>query len=76
MKHLSSTNQCPITGQPMEESDLTDVNTAKASPPQLSTQIPHLLQQAATCFDQLQMDRLKMQEALVTTRKELAHALY
>jgi pre-mRNA-processing factor 19 len=30
-----------------------DLTTAKATPPQLSTAIPHLLQQTATCFDQL-----------------------
>jgi len=76
MKHLSTTNQCPLTGQPLSESDLIEVNTAKATPPQLSTQIPHILQAAADCFDQLQQEKARLQEALIQTRKELSHALY
>lgn len=75
-KHLSTTNQCPLTGQPLNQTDLLDLNTAQATPPNLSTQVPHILQSAAACFDQLQMEKLKMQEALLQTRKELSHALY
>jgi hypothetical protein len=30
-----------------------DLSTAKANPPSVSTQIPHLLQAAASCFDHL-----------------------
>jgi hypothetical protein len=53
MKHLQTTAQCPLTGQPLKQSDLVDVNTAKSAAPGLSTQIPQILQQAANCFDQL-----------------------
>lgn len=76
MKHLSTTNQCPLTGQPLTQSDLLDLNTAQATPPNLTTQVPHILQSAAACFDQLQLEKLRMQEALLQTRKELSHALY
>jgi len=52
-KHLQITNQCPITGAELNEVDLLDLNTAKANPPSVTTQIPHLLQAAASCFDHL-----------------------
>ena len=55
---------------------MLEVNTAKATAPQLSTHIPHILQQAANCFDQLQQDKVTLQEELIKTRKELSHALY
>jgi len=37
----------------MTESDLIELNTAQAKPPQISSFIPHILQTAAECFDQI-----------------------
>lgn len=69
---------CPMTGNPMSESDLVPVQVNKAvKPRQLSTNsIPGLLTSMQNEWDELMLETFTLKQHLDRTRQELSQALY
>lgn len=68
----------PITGEPIEESDLVEIKTANVARPKppSGTSIPSLLSSLQTEWDAMALEVFSLRQQLHKTRQELSSALY
>eukprot|EP01095_Lingulamoeba_sp_RSL-Kostka_P005566 TRINITY_DN1694_c0_g1_i2.p1 TRINITY_DN1694_c0_g1~~TRINITY_DN1694_c0_g1_i2.p1 ORF type:complete len:485 (-),score=165.86 TRINITY_DN1694_c0_g1_i2:165-1619(-) len=78
LKHLDSTGNCPITGEPMGPEELIEVKINPSVTPRsaTATHIPGLLQIFQNEWDAVMLETFNLRKQLEATRRELSHALY
>lgn len=77
-KHIASTGECPITHQPLSNSDLIAIqtNTPIKPRPLNTTGVPQLITIMQNEWDALMLETFSLKQHLETVRQELSHALY
>jgi len=77
-KLVQATGKCPVTGEPMELSDLMPVKAGSSVKPRpvAASSIPGMLSLFQNEWDALMLEMYTLKQSLETTRQELGHALY
>lgn len=77
-KAIAETGSCPITGEPLSESDLIALKTNKAVKPRplQAASIPGMLSLFQNEWDAVALRDFSLEQQLNTAREELSHALY
>lgn len=77
-KHIASTGECPITHQPLSNSDLIAIQTTTPIKPRPlnTTGVPQLITILQNEWDALMLETFSLKQHLETVRQELSHALY
>ena len=77
-KYIESTGKCPVTGEPLEVSDLLPLNARAGVKPRpvAATSIPGMLALFQNEWDALMLESFTLKQQLETVRQELGRALY
>ena len=77
-KYIESTGKCPVTGEPLEASDLLALKASTAVKPRpvAATSIPGMLTLFQNEWDALMLESFTLKQQLETVRQELGRALY
>eukprot|EP00665_Eupelagonemidae_sp_cell47_P009520 gene9519-4415_t len=77
-KYIENTGKCPVTGEPLEASDLLPlkVSTIVKPRPIAATSIPGMLTLMQNEWDSLMLETYTLKQQLDTMRQELGHAMY
>lgn len=77
-KYIDSTGKCPVTGAPLEPSDLLPLKVSATVKPrsQAAASVPGMLTLFQNEWDALMLETYTLKQQLETVRQELGHALY
>ena len=77
-KYIESTGKCPITGEPLDASDLLPLKSGGAVKPRpvAAASIPGMLSLFQNEWDALMLEMFTQKQQLESVRQELGHALY
>jgi len=77
-KYIESTGKCPVTGEPLDASDLLPLKSGGAVKPRpvAAASIPGMLSLFQNEWDALMLEMFTQKQQLESARQELGHALY
>eukprot|EP00612_Vaucheria_litorea_P003981 CAMPEP_0171462740 /NCGR_PEP_ID=MMETSP0945-20130129/6651_1 /TAXON_ID=109269 /ORGANISM="Vaucheria litorea, Strain CCMP2940" /LENGTH=502 /DNA_ID=CAMNT_0011989315 /DNA_START=65 /DNA_END=1573 /DNA_ORIENTATION=+ len=78
LKYINAEGKCPVSGEPLDETDIVDIvmNKIVRPRPAVATSIPGMLALMQNEWDDLMLETYTLKSNLDTTRQELSQALY